>query len=88
MVCSPVILLHLALLYPDSESIIEHVLSPQDGPFSIVNFYTTRKQPSLHEKVIGGINEKCGWLSRGFWQIWFDFERVCPEEQRTVLLFD
>jgi len=67
---------------------IEHVLSPQDGLFGVVDFYTAGKQPSLHEKAIGGISKECGWLSRWFWQIWFDFDHVCPQEQRTVLLFD
>ncbi|KDR80288.1 hypothetical protein GALMADRAFT_92595 [Galerina marginata CBS 339.88] len=55
---------------------IEHVLSPQDGLFGVVDFYTAGKQPSLHEKAIGGISKECGWLSRWFWQIWFDFDHV------------
>ncbi|KIK03500.1 hypothetical protein K443DRAFT_676678 [Laccaria amethystina LaAM-08-1] len=55
---------------------IEHVLSPQDGLFGVVDFYTAGKLPSLHEKAIGGISRECGWISRWFWQIWFDFDHV------------
>ncbi|RDB16813.1 hypothetical protein Hypma_002666 [Hypsizygus marmoreus] len=55
---------------------IDHVLSPQDGLLGVVDFYTAGKQPSLHEKAIGGISKECGWISRWFWQIWFDFDHV------------
>ncbi|KAJ7647411.1 hypothetical protein FB45DRAFT_893372 [Roridomyces roridus] len=54
---------------------VEHVLSP-DGLLSVVDFYTAGKQPSLHEKAIGGTSKECGWLSRTFWLIWFDFDHV------------
>lgn len=47
-----------------------------DGLLSVVDFYTAGKQPSLHEKAIGGASKECGWLSRWFWQIWFDFDHV------------
>ncbi|KAG6868937.1 hypothetical protein C0993_007711 [Termitomyces sp. T159_Od127] len=33
---------------------IEHVLAPDDGLLGVVDFYTAGKQPSLHEKAIGG----------------------------------
>jgi betaine lipid synthase len=26
--------------------------------------------------AIGGEQKKCGWFSRWFWQIWFDFDHV------------
>ncbi|KAG5642444.1 hypothetical protein DXG03_002791 [Asterophora parasitica] len=55
---------------------IDHLLSPQDGLLGVVDFYTAGKQPSLHEKAIGGVSKECGWLSRWFWQIWFDFDHV------------
>jgi betaine lipid synthase len=55
---------------------VDHVLSPQDGLLAVVDFYTAGKQPSLHEKAIGGTSKECGWLSRWFWQIWFDFDHV------------
>ncbi|KAF7321357.1 hypothetical protein MKEN_00655900 [Mycena kentingensis (nom. inval.)] len=55
---------------------IDHVLDPANGLLSIVDFYTAGKQPSLHEKAIGGVSKECGWLSRWFWQIWFDFDHV------------
>lgn len=55
---------------------IEHVLSPQTGLLSVVDFYTSGKQSSLHDKTIGGISKECGWLSRWFWEIWFDFDHV------------
>lgn len=49
---------------------IDHVLSPLDGLLGVVDFYTAGKQPSLHERAIGGTQKECGWLSRWFWQIW------------------
>ncbi|KAG6813636.1 hypothetical protein H0H92_008872 [Tricholoma furcatifolium] len=55
---------------------VDHVLSPEDGLLGVVDFYTAGKQPSLHEKAIGGASKECGWLSRWFWQIWFDFDHV------------
>ncbi|KAG6816964.1 hypothetical protein H0H87_001278 [Tephrocybe sp. NHM501043] len=55
---------------------IDHVLAPEDGLLGVVDFYTAGKQPSLHEKAIGGVSKECGWLSRWFWQIWFDFDHV------------
>ncbi|KAG6862216.1 hypothetical protein C0995_002146 [Termitomyces sp. Mi166 len=55
---------------------IDFVLAPQDGLLGVVDFYTAGKQPYLHEKAIGGTSKECGWLSRWFWQIWFDFDHV------------
>ncbi|KAG6864791.1 hypothetical protein C0991_007121 [Blastosporella zonata] len=55
---------------------IDHVLAPEDGLLGVVDFYTAGKQPSLHEKAIGGVSKECGWISRWFWQIWFDFDHV------------
>jgi len=55
---------------------VDYILSPQDGLLAVVDFYTAGKQPSLHEKAIGGTSKECGWLSRWFWQIWFDFDHV------------
>ncbi|KAL0575596.1 hypothetical protein V5O48_006381 [Marasmius crinis-equi] len=55
---------------------IDYVLDPQNGLLSVVDFYTAGKQSSLHEKAIGGEKKECGWLSRWFWQIWFDFDNV------------
>ncbi|KAF8325155.1 S-adenosyl-L-methionine-dependent methyltransferase [Cantharellus anzutake] len=56
--------------------VVDYILDPQDGLFSVVDFYTAGKEPSPHEKAIGGDSKKCGWLSRWFWQIWFDFDHV------------
>ncbi|KAG5342920.1 hypothetical protein C0989_005868 [Termitomyces sp. Mn162] len=33
---------------------IDYVLAPEDGLLGVVDFYTAGKQPSLHEKAIGG----------------------------------
>ncbi|KAJ4468170.1 hypothetical protein J3R30DRAFT_3305702 [Lentinula aciculospora] len=55
---------------------IDYVLSPQDGLLGVVDFYTAGKNASLHERAIGGESKECGWLSRWFWQIWFDFDNV------------
>ncbi|KAI3619807.1 betaine lipid [Moniliophthora roreri] len=51
---------------------VDYALSPQDGLIGVVDFYTAGRQSSLHEKAIGGEKKECGWLSRWFWQIWFD----------------
>jgi hypothetical protein len=55
---------------------VDHVLDSQHGLLGVVDFYTFGKQASLHEKAIGGESKECGWLSRWFWQIWFDFDNV------------
>ncbi|KAE9411149.1 S-adenosyl-L-methionine-dependent methyltransferase [Gymnopus androsaceus JB14] len=55
---------------------LDYVLSPQDGLLGVVDFYTAGKNSSLHEKAIGGDRKECGWLSRYFWLIWFDFDNV------------
>ncbi|TDL26086.1 S-adenosyl-L-methionine-dependent methyltransferase [Rickenella mellea] len=65
---------------------IDYVLSPDDGLLSVVDFYTSGRQLSLHEKAIGGIMKECGWLSRWFWQIWFDFDHVSLSPQRREYL--
>ncbi|KAJ7188360.1 hypothetical protein C8R46DRAFT_1157429 [Mycena filopes] len=65
---------------------IDHVLCPQNGLISVVDFYTAGKQPSLHEKAIGGASKECGWLSRWFWQIWFDFDHVSLSPARRSYL--
>lgn len=65
---------------------IDYVLSPQDGLLGVADFYTAGKQPSLHEKDIGGTSKECGWLSRWFWQIWFDFDHVSLSPARRSYL--
>ncbi|KAG1745018.1 uncharacterized protein EDB91DRAFT_1271475 [Suillus paluster] len=65
---------------------IDYVLSPEYGLLSVVDFYTSGKQPSLHEKAIGGTSKECGWLSRWFWQIWFDFDHVSLSPHRRDYL--
>lgn len=46
---------------------IDYLLSPNDGLLGVVDFYTSGKPPSLHEKAIGGPSKECNWLSR--WQV-------------------
>lgn len=65
---------------------IEYVLSPEDGVLGVTDFYTSGKEPSLHEKAIGGTKKECGWLSRWFWQIWFDFDHVSLSPHRRDYL--
>ncbi|KAH7928898.1 hypothetical protein BV22DRAFT_1003840 [Leucogyrophana mollusca] len=65
---------------------IDYVLSPEDGLLGVADFYTSGKQPSLHEKAIGGTSKECGWLSRWFWQIWFDFDHVSLSPHRRDYL--
>ncbi|KAG6334616.1 hypothetical protein ID866_4477 [Astraeus odoratus] len=65
---------------------IDYVLSPETGLLSVVDFYTSGKQPSLHERAIGGTSKECGWLSRWFWQIWFDFDHVSLSPHRRDYL--
>ncbi|KIY44344.1 S-adenosyl-L-methionine-dependent methyltransferase [Fistulina hepatica ATCC 64428] len=65
---------------------IDYVLSPKDGLLSVVDFYTSGKHLSLHEKAIGGTGKECGWLSRWFWQIWFDFDHVSLSPARRTYL--
>ena len=67
---------------------ISYLLSPQDGLLSVVDFYTSGRasQMSLHERAIGGTQKECGWLSRWFWQIWFDFDHIFLGPQRRDYL--
>ncbi|KAF8587138.1 hypothetical protein K439DRAFT_1386281 [Ramaria rubella] len=65
---------------------IDHVLSPDVGILGVVDFYTSGKQPSPHEKAIGGTSKECGWLSRWFWQIWFDFDHISLSPHRRDYL--
>ncbi|KIM63223.1 hypothetical protein SCLCIDRAFT_1214338 [Scleroderma citrinum Foug A] len=65
---------------------IDYVLAPETGILSVVDFYTSGKQPSLHERAIGGTSKECGWLSRWFWQIWFDFDHVSLSPHRRDYL--
>ncbi|KAF8130541.1 hypothetical protein EV363DRAFT_1450349 [Boletus edulis] len=65
---------------------IDYVLSPETGLLGVVDFYTSGRQPSLHEKAIGGTSKECGWLSRWFWQIWFDFDHVSLSPHRRDYL--
>ncbi|KIK86599.1 hypothetical protein PAXRUDRAFT_831896 [Paxillus rubicundulus Ve08.2h10] len=65
---------------------IDYVLSPETGLLSVVDFYTSGGQPSLHEKAIGGTSKECGWLSRWFWQIWFDLDHVSLSPHRRDYL--
>jgi betaine lipid synthase len=65
---------------------IDYVLSPETGLFGVVDFYTSGRQSSLHEKAIGGTSKECSWLSRWFWQIWFDFDHVSLSPHRRDYL--
>ncbi|KAF9233272.1 hypothetical protein BU15DRAFT_90430 [Melanogaster broomeanus] len=65
---------------------IDYVLHEETGLLGVVDFYTSGRQPSLHEKAIGGTSKECGWLSRWFWQIWFDFDHVSLSPHRRDYL--
>ncbi|KAG9312680.1 hypothetical protein JVU11DRAFT_7097 [Chiua virens] len=65
---------------------IDYVLCPEAGILGVVDFYTSGRQPSLHEKAIGGTSKECRWLSRWFWQIWFDFDHVSLSPHRRDYL--
>ncbi|KAH8096692.1 S-adenosyl-L-methionine-dependent methyltransferase [Cristinia sonorae] len=67
---------------------ISHLLHPQHGIFGVVDFYTAGRSSSqtLHERAIGGHGKECGWISRWFWQIWFDFDHVSLGPQRRDYL--
>ncbi len=56
--------------------------------FAVVDFYTSGRasQQTLHERAIGGTEKECGWLSRWFWQIWFDFDHIFLGSQRRDYL--
>ncbi|PPR00108.1 hypothetical protein CVT24_008964 [Panaeolus cyanescens] len=55
---------------------VDFVLRSSTGLVSVVDFYTSGRNPSLHSQSIGGEDKTCGWLSRWFWQIWFDLDAV------------
>ncbi|KAF8210145.1 hypothetical protein K438DRAFT_1903773 [Mycena galopus ATCC 62051] len=56
---------------------VEHVLCPNDGLIAVVDFYTAGHR---------GASKECGWLSRWFWQIWFDFDHVSLSPARRSYL--
>jgi hypothetical protein len=55
---------------------VDYVLCPESGLFGIADFYTAGKQESLLDKSIGGLGKECGWFTRWFWQIFFEFDHV------------
>nr|GAT57621.1 predicted protein [Mycena chlorophos] len=65
---------------------IDYVLDPNVGLLSVVDFYAAGKHASLHEKAIGGDSKECGWLTRWFWMIWFDFDNVSLSPSRRAYL--
>lgn len=54
---------------------IQELLAPK-GIFGIADFYVSGKSPSPAEKLSGSQNRQCSWLTRFFWQIWFDFDHI------------
>lgn len=55
---------------------VDYVLSREHGLIGVADFYTSAKQVSLIDKSIGGIGKECGWFTRWFWQIFFEFDHV------------
>ncbi|KAF8313463.1 S-adenosyl-L-methionine-dependent methyltransferase [Clavulina sp. PMI_390] len=55
---------------------LDYLLNPDLGLMAVVDFYASGKEPTPHEKAIGGQSKQVGWISRWFWQIWFDFDHV------------
>ncbi|EJD03174.1 S-adenosyl-L-methionine-dependent methyltransferase [Fomitiporia mediterranea MF3/22] len=59
------------------------LLSPENGLLSVVDFYTSG---SSHQPSPTDVDRACNWLSRWFWQIWFDFDDVILGPQRREYL--
>ncbi|PAV19458.1 S-adenosyl-L-methionine-dependent methyltransferase [Pyrrhoderma noxium] len=71
-------------MIPDFFTVLDrvyHLLVPETGILSVVDFYTSSKTP-LQSSEISGLERECSWFSRWFWQIWFDFDRVHLGPQR------
>lgn len=53
---------------------INDLVCSETGLISVVDFYTSGKPlpESPRKFAIGGSGKQCGWLSRWFWQIWFE----------------
>ncbi|KAJ7215303.1 hypothetical protein B0H12DRAFT_1241992 [Mycena haematopus] len=65
---------------------VDYVLAPETGLFGVVDFYTAGKQESLIDQSIGGLGKECGWLSRWFWRIFFEFDHLfLGSAQRSYL---
>lgn len=62
---------------PDFFPVIDRIndlVCSEMGLISVVDFYTSGKPvpESPRKYAIGGSDKQCGWLSRWFWQIWFE----------------
>ncbi|KAF7353837.1 S-adenosyl-L-methionine-dependent methyltransferase [Mycena venus] len=65
---------------------VDYVLSREHGLFGVADFYTAARQESLIDRSIGGLGKECGWFTRWFWQIFFEFDHLyLGSAQRTYL---
>ncbi|KAF8191623.1 hypothetical protein K438DRAFT_1721121 [Mycena galopus ATCC 62051] len=55
---------------------VDYILAPDTGLFGVADFYTAAKQESLIDTTIGGVGKECGWFSRWFWRIFFEFDHL------------
>ncbi|KAJ7147757.1 S-adenosyl-L-methionine-dependent methyltransferase [Mycena filopes] len=67
---------------------VHGALCPQRGLVGVVDFYAHGKPHSRPDKVAGGPEQKCGWFSRWFWRVFFDFDHVCLSRHRRSRLED
>lgn len=72
--CWPVVTMNQI---PDFFPVIDRIndlVCSETGLISVVDFYTSGKPlpESPRKYAIGGSDKQCGWLSRWFWQIWFE----------------
>jgi betaine lipid synthase len=57
------------------------------GLLSVVDFYTSSRASTQLERAIGNGNERrTGFISRWFWQIWFDLDHVSLSSSRREYL--
>lgn len=54
---------------------VSDLLSPT-GLFGVVDFYVSGKHHPHWSRNIGTHNRQTNWVSRFFWQIWFDFDHI------------
>ncbi|KAH8832675.1 hypothetical protein DL96DRAFT_670633 [Flagelloscypha sp. PMI_526] len=76
-------------MIPDYHRVIDRLdaaLSADTGLLSVVDFYTAAQGSTVHQRALGGANKQCSWISRWFWQMWFEFDHIHVGPARRAYL--
>ncbi|CAK9784087.1 hypothetical protein CC85DRAFT_58115 [Cutaneotrichosporon oleaginosum] len=63
----------------------DQVLDPQRGLLAVVDFYTARDS-GIKERALGTQSKRVSWMSKWFWECWFEFDNVHLHHSRRDYL--